>query len=157
VKLAPALVVAVALALGAVACGSGSSADTKGSTTVARKNAGLGVNLQVVNDTPNPLTITICGDGTCKPQMDLQPAQSVSVSAGEVTGLIGFQSSDKVDFAARNPFLGVPYIELRSSPDRVETFDLSEGETQQVTIDGHTFTASRDPDSDFKMLTLSAR
>lgn len=153
-KLAATLVVACVLVFGAAACGSGSSSGSNDSTTVAKKEAGLGVNLQVSNRAQSSLKVTICGDGSCR-SVDLQPAQVTSMSASEVTGLINFQNGDRVDFSARNPFIGRPYVEVRSGADGIQTSTLSEFQSVQFSLGAHSFTASRDADTDYKMLKLT--
>jgi hypothetical protein len=84
-KIAAALVVLGVLLIGPAGCGSDSSSDTKGSTsTVPKKQAGgRTINLRVDNRDRNDITVTMCGDGTCRPSQKLSPGEVVSVEASE--------------------------------------------------------------------------
>jgi hypothetical protein len=158
-KIAAALVLTGLLLVGLSACGSGSSSDTKGSTsTVPKKQAGgKAIYLTVANENRAPITLTICGDRTCRPSNKLSPGETVAVAAGEVNGSLVFEDGYRVEFRAQNPLIGTPYIGLQSrNPDQSERVsNLSEGERRVVTLNGKPFTASREPDTDdYKQLTL---
>jgi hypothetical protein len=158
-RIGAALLVAGVLSIGASACGSGSSSDTTGSASVAQKEAGArGVSLRVINQSSADITLTICGDGNCRPSQQLQPGESLTMSAGQVDGSIVFpqQNGQPVEFSAGNPFLGAPYIELRSPGGGSQSLALSEGERRTTTFNGHPVVASRESDTgDLKTMTLA--
>jgi hypothetical protein len=63
-----------------------------------------------------------------------------------------------VDFDAQSPFLGRPYIELqsRNGSNDSRTLALSEGEQAAIALNGNSFIASRESDSDnYKSMSLA--
>jgi hypothetical protein len=139
-KIGAALVVAGALSIGAAACGSGS--DSAGSTSVVKKEAGVfgdGTRLAVVNKSPEDITVQICAvNVSCKDSQQLRYGQSVDMandtsSVADVNGWIRYSKDMRswesgtqpiqVDFAADNPDVGQPNIELTTSS---ETCDLGQ-------------------------------
>jgi len=141
-KIGAALVVAVVLSIGAAACGSGSSSDTTGSASVVKKEAGAfgdGTRLTVVNKSPEDITVQICAvNVSCKDAQQLRYGQSVDMandtsSVADVNGWIRYSKDMRswdpgtqpiqVDFAADNPDVGEPNIELTTSS---ETCDLGQ-------------------------------
>jgi hypothetical protein len=156
-RTAVALLAAGGVLVGLSACGSDSKESTsaKPSTTGAKKQAGLGVRLDVVNRGRDALAVTICGDGTCRAERPLSPGESTAMAAGSVTGQVAFAGGPGVDFAAENPFIGRPRISLRSPSDSAD-LQLSEGESRTARLssfDGQ-LTGSRASDTDYKMLRL---
>jgi hypothetical protein len=160
VKLGAALVVAGVLSIGAAACGSGSSSDSAGSASVAKKEAGVkGIGLRVINQGSAGIELQICGDGRCQQSQTLSPGESNAMSAGQVDGSLVFpQNGDRVEFSAGNPFIGEPYIELRSPGGfgGTQSLKLSEGERRTIAFNGYRFDASRESDTgDYKSMTLA--
>jgi hypothetical protein len=150
-RTAAALLAAGGLLVGLSACGS----DSKQSTSAAKKKAGLGVQLAVVNQGRDALNVRICGDGTCRAERPLSPGESTVMAAGSVNGRVAFAGNGGVDFAAENPFIGQPRISLRSLSDRVD-LQLSEGESRTTRLSSFAgqLTGSRASDTDYKMLRL---
>jgi len=151
-RTAAALVAGGVLLVGVSACGSDSK---KSTTSAAKKRAGLGVRLDVVNRGRDPLSVTICGDGSCRAERPLSPGQSTAMAAGSVKGQFAFSSGRAVDFTAENPFIGQPRISLRTFSDSAD-LPLSVGESQTARLPSFAgqLTGSRASDTDYKMLRL---
>lgn len=115
----------------------------------------MGVLLTVVNRDQESLALTICADRTCRPEVTLQPGESTATAADRVSGNLAPASGGAVGFTAENPFIGLPRIVLDAGSGRVD-FDLQEGEIQQARVPGFegVVTASRQNDTDYKMMTL---
>jgi hypothetical protein len=88
---------------------------------------------------------------------ETQPRRGGLRGSKRVTGSIVSADGSRVEFAARNPYIGRPYIDLRSNnSDQSRRVELSEDEVSTVTLNGNVFRASREADTDAsKMLTLS--
>ena len=161
-------IIALAGLLGGLsACGSEDSGESaaagaaKPSETVADKQAGLGVALRVANKGADDLRLQLCSvsDTTGTPSQcrsyTLGGDQIESLTADGVLGTVELQSGGQppVEFKAVNPFVGSPYVALKWMGDSTK-LGLDEGERAFARMGDFRFVASREADTDFKLLTL---
>jgi hypothetical protein len=138
---------------GLSACG---SSDSKQSTTVASKRAGVDVLFRVSNGTPDTLNIVLCASGSNCRRVSLGTGQSVTAQGATVNGQVGPSSAgdQPVEFTAESPAVGAPRITLLWQGDSRQV-SLDEGEQTPTSLGGFDFVLRRETDTDFKEISLA--
>ncbi len=135
------LTVGVSL-VGLSACGSSSSTNsTRSSSSVVKKEAGLlHKDLTVINNSGHPLPVQLCDESSCPFDGEMQNDQSESAQSGgflKPQGHIQYPDGSRVFFYTDNPTIGLPFIDLETSPlpdERVEP--RSTGDHHETLVEG---------------------
>ena len=161
----------VTCSIALAACGSdstdstsaGSAATDTTAAEVTNKEAGLlHVQLTMTNDTGAAREAELCDEDTCDGGTWESGESHTKYSGGYFlpAGKITYPDGAVIYFKAQNPVVGEPFVKVstdnlgNNGPGNIF---LSEGETRDVDAAGHTIHLERAGDTDYKVMSVTAR